>query len=476
MSTPQLKSARTASPLARDTERAVVTALVRVEARRLLRNPFVWGAVVVAVALLSWLTLRQPLAANLEYETLQAATGILLISAVMMSVAHLATVRDQRRGMPHTLTALPAEAGVRTRAIAVAVASVGGCLAALVLAAHLALRLTASPVAGRFDPFEALAVVAGTILLGILGVALGRWAPTLIAVPVALVLLLFMTIAQELTLWPLPLTTLFAGEVLDWAAPWRLLYLLATAAGVLALALLRHGPRRGPLAALTVTLLLAPTVAVVSDTSPSDDLSCTERESVTYCHLEGFAPWVPLWAEAAEPVARAVPSAGQAAFPVLRQYRTTMGGTNDDGHLGTEWGRGELEAEFRTGLAGRIAATVTGLRTEARAGVAGNETSWCDGTGQARTVVALWLAGHTAPIPSHEERDEQGRTHLGYIGYGETEHLYAEALLGREDSGELLDAHWGTVTDPATATGELAPLLGLPAEPPAAGAGERPCA
>src|SRR5690606_11614187 len=126
---------------------------------------------------------RQP---NLGAATVDGAMATGLVAATMMVVANLATLRDQRHGMPETLAALPGRTEARTRAVLVAAGGLGAVLAGAVIAAFLLIRLTQGVVAGRVDPREVAAAMLSAAILAAFGVALGRWLPSLIAAPVVL--------------------------------------------------------------------------------------------------------------------------------------------------------------------------------------------------------------------------------------------------------------------------------------------------
>lgn len=442
---------------------AVVGSLVRTELLRLAKNPFVWGSAAVAWALPVLLSVRQPMVANLEYEVQLAGTGALLIGATVMVTANLGAVRDQRRGMPQTLAALPAGAMVRTLAVAIACGLAGALLTAVTVGAHVLFRLGSGPVAGGMSVWEITAVVEGSVVLTVLGVTLGRWVPTLIAVPVVLVVFLALTVDQSSAVWPLPITSLLAGDVLRWPAGSRSVYLAALVVLLMAVALLRHGMSayRG-LGGILALVLAAPLLLsgnAAAHEADAAELSCTDRSGVRYCHLPGFDSWIPLWAEAAEPVVAAVPAAERDAVPVVKQYRTTMSGTQPDGGLvGTEWGRDEVEKDYQRMLAGELAARITGLGDGSDTS---SDTATCAGDGQARTVVALWLAGQAVTPETESTVDEMGFTALGHVGYSGEEGRAAETLLGREDAGERIGTHWKTLVRPETDVRQARSLLGL---------------
>jgi hypothetical protein len=92
---------------------AVTWQLTWVEVGRLFRNPYLWAAAAVTLGLHAWTS--RHLLPNLSEASVSAATGAFLFGAALLMVANLATLRDQRHGMPETLGSLPQPAEVRTR-------------------------------------------------------------------------------------------------------------------------------------------------------------------------------------------------------------------------------------------------------------------------------------------------------------------------------------------------------------------------
>lgn len=443
--------------------------LVNVEIRRLLRHPALWCAATMTLALLWWVNVRQPTLPNLGFEPILAATGAFVVAVTMTIVANLATLRDQRNGVPETLAALPGRASTRTHAVALSVACVAAAFAVLIIVPYLLVRVRSGPTAGYLDVFEVLASVTAVALMAVLGVAIGRWFPTLIAAPAFVVVFVVLTMQREIDLWVLPVTTILAGDVLEWRSSLRLLYLLAAVVFAVTVAVLRHGMTAlRAVTASTALLVMVPLVSIAPGLAKSvpeqaaDDRTCIERAGVTYCHLPGFASWVPSWARAVEPVFAALPARERDGFPTIRQYHLSVAPYAEpqrlDGQVGEEWGRGDLESEYRTMLAGRVTAELTGLH-QARARVTGSAA--CDGRGQARTVVALWLAAHAAPIPPADRRDSSGATHLSGAVYGSRERHLAQQLMAREDARALIARHWDVLMDPDTTVDDALAMLGL---------------
>lgn len=463
--------------------------LALVEARRLLRNPYLWTVTVAALALV--VRAQRTQLPNLAEATITMALATVLVTATLMVLANRATLRDRREGVPETLGALPGRAEVRTRAVLLAAGCLGAVLVAAVIGVDLLLRLAQPPVVASVDLREALAAVLGAAVMVSFGVAVGRWAPSPIVAPATLGILVVGAFAGPLLLlaWHLPLTVPYQLQAFGRPAGPRLWYLASVLVLLAGLALLRHGRR--PLRLAVVALALAGTVTAgigIAAAAPgwrlgavpqpgTPKLECADRNGITYCVFPGFAPWIPSWARAAEPVAAALPPAERHRMPTIAQHTSfDEVAAVDDGRVLVRlaWGRGDAAAVDRTQLAGRIAAVVTGLAIPGSR-FDGDRAVWCDARGQARTLVALWLAGQIGPLePATAGRDGENRhaeaSSLGGVGYGARELGYARELLGRPDARELIWQRWDELLNPATTIDTALPLLGLlggyPAEPP----------
>jgi hypothetical protein len=466
------------------------------ETRRLLRNPYLCAVVVATLGLLVWAQRNQ--LPNLSEVTVTAALATSLIAATLMVVANLAALRDQREGVPETLAALPGQASVRTRAILLASGLLGAALTGAVIGAHLLIRSAQGPAAGDVDVREILAAVAATAILAALGVALGRWVPTAIAAPAvfAVMVIGFCTGPLFLLAWFLPVTAPYELQAFGRPAGWRLLYLGAVLVLLAALAMLRHGRR--PLwlavAAAAVAAVVPAGIGMAAaappmgglvqsgEPSPGDpDRECVERNRVTYCHLPGFEPWIPFWERAAGPVLSAVPPDERHRLPaIVQSTETSPPAVAGEGRVlvGMTWGRGGAEVADRTRLAGAIAGLTTGLADPGRT-FDYDEQPWCDGRGQARTVVTLWLAGQAAPLLAADTEvgwsGGSQESYLGNVEYGERELGYARLLLDRPQTRELVGQHWDRLLDPDTTIEAALPLLGLPAQSGAEPLSGRPC-
>lgn len=249
-----------------------------------------------------------------------------------------------------------------------------------------------------------------------------------------------------------------ARELVIRPAGWHLAYVLGLLAAVATLALLRHGARAGVASVATVGLALIlvagemqlrhPTegerealVALVRD--PRRFQVCEMRDGIRLCAFPGYEPWIDRWAEPVSSVLRLVPP--HARPLVLVRQRLEVGYGSDlpeafvdhlviqqDGKdiaggeialaTGTHWPRGEEEGEQHLALALGTAAWAVGLPpTQAALAFSPRELElavdlappgqregvqrlirrgdWygCAPAGQARAVVALWLAARASP-------------------------------------------------------------------------------
>lgn len=435
------------------------------ELRRMARNPLIWAAVVVAVAVeglraSSWWP-------DLTFVTLRAVTASTLVAGAVLVAANLAAGRDGRGGLPESLGALPGRASARTRAVLLAAPVAGALAAAAVIVPLVGYALLRGPAAGTFDGWEALNGLALAALAATLGAALARWTPWPFTPLLVIFGFAFMIIVNA------------RGEYGGWALPWvathdvtlgprpsaaHLTYLVALALAAGAVAVLRHGPRPIPAVLAAVSLAVAVPVAAGADHLPKPaPVGCQDRDGLTFCPRPGYQPWVARWAAALRPITSVVPPGALARVPELRQ--------DLNGTLPQVWRTGVSE----TGPAGVVAHGAAGLEPGPVCG-------------QARTVVALWLTGRVAGLAESAPRNwgpppdeirpgegwhvypltEDGRSavvpgRLHGAVYGDADLVNARALLRDPAAAERVRAHWAVLTDPATTTVRAAPLLGIEA-------------
>lgn len=353
-----------------------------------------------------------------------------------------------------------------------------------------------------------------------------------------------------------------ARELVLRPSGWHLAYVLGIALVMAGVALLRHGGRRlsivvaGSAVAVTVVAgtlqMRSPTAAQVRALEdlvlhPERHQVCRTVETVRYCAHPAYAPWIDRWAAAVEGALARVPHARRPSV-VVRQglsqpWATVLAGRPGldpaHGDLGTppgtavvrpgsDWGRWAAEGPSELGISLTVAGWSVGLpmtpdqivltegdidrlvaqtprkeRALVRATLESDPGSYgsCTPAGQARTVVALWLAAMATPRtgPSYAAViaddpygptglliDGQGNTTL--VGGGQYElsdlmHSFsgeaglslqwprAEAHIALQlaarpvsDVAPVLAANWDGLTDPVSPTRDILRLFGL--EPP----------
>ncbi|MEU4579842.1 hypothetical protein [Nonomuraea sp. NPDC023979] len=479
------------------------------EARRLARHPLVWGAAALVLVLQTYLSRgQQP---HWGVDPVHATGLSTCLAAMVLVVTSLAVSRDERHGMPETLAGLPGRAEHRTRAILLAAPLVAGLATAAAMGGYLAIRLATGPAAGRLDPWEPLTAVAVAMLAATLGAAVGRWARRLIAGPmVAAVLgyLIYTNPQNDLLGWWLPVMQDHRADWPDRPSGIHLLYVLALAAAFAGVALLRHRPRLLPAVAVVAALAVAAPAGAVAAASPPVRLPgggllgpdtvdrrvfdrffgpgahrCSLRNGVTYCAYPGYEPWIPLWEQAVGPAAAVLPAPVRNRLPRVEQTALSW----YYGHDGASplqapmtWGH----PDQRTMLAQGVGLWATGLRdslTRAAAdapdgtpdGPRGSTTGGtpdgaqgrtpCDARGQARMMLALWIAGQSSP--PEPPRMLYADVNLGrqaMLAWGPAEVAYAKLMLAMPGITAKVHTHWDTLTAPDTTIAQALPLLGLP--------------
>ncbi|MEW9530486.1 hypothetical protein [Microbispora sp. NPDC049125] len=475
--------------------------LMRFEGARLLRSPLLWGAAALTVALRTWQTwFRVP---DWSVVTMDASYAGLIVAAAALMAANIATTRERRHGMPEMLGALPVRAPARTRALIVATPAVAAGVAGVATAVHL-LSLLPTSAAGRFDPWEALTGPVAAALGAVLGVALGRWLPSLVAGPVAVFAFAVpIELGREGSPWAALLPVIVHHEVPVFVAPRpsaaHLVYLLAATLLLAGLGMCRHGLRlRRALAVVTGLAVAVPTGATAvagAHFAPAEALAplmlpsahhCRDVDRVRYCAYPGYQRWIPLWSQAVHPVVAAIPPAARDRVPEIRQRVgfVSMGVRRMTAlpprwaHLSGpffDWGRNGVERTSQAWLGGQVAAEVAGLplvwyrmlTTDPHNGASNihvyQGTPGCAAWGQARTLVALWLGGQAGPVRTAalswaETEDSERRAAERLYGY-------AERLVRRPDARERVWANWSTLMDPKTTVEQGLPLLGLTPDP-----------
>ncbi|MEU3821104.1 hypothetical protein AB0E74_15990 [Streptomyces sp. NPDC030392] len=472
--------------------RKSLTALTTTEFVLALRSPLLWGLALVTVIgriITTWQTMP-----NWSVQTVDTATSAIVVGAGGMLAANLATLRDTRADAVELMEPLPVRPWTRTLAVLIAYPLAGGLVATLAMGIQLGSLLVSSRPAGHFDAAEPAAGVLLVALMTTLGVAAGRWVPSLIAPPIG-ILLFFWTLMQFPGVWLLPQVPDLKLAVDPVRPPaWHLAYVVGLVVLAGSVALLRHGRRPASVVvaaggmvvvlvagALTLNSPEAESAARVGDLRQSTEsvttgaVDCRESASTTYCAFPPYAEWIPLWQGAVEPVVAAVPEGARERLPDIVQRAPT--GVLDPAVAGrnilttTSWGRNGTERDSRRALAAEMAAAATGFPWGTQRG---GGPQGCDARGQARTVVALWLIGQVErPVAATSTRTsirtgdgkqkamEVPRSDLGSVDYGPSELAYAEQLLKQPGARERIWANWTVLTAPTTRVDQALPLLDL---------------
>lgn len=507
---------------------AVVRALTRFEARRLARHPSFLIGVGLAVLLI-----RTAASGNILTDADgDVALGLVPLAWATMIATNLTALRGRRDGTDELYGSAPSSPTARTLAHLLSgwVAVAGG---AVVLLGWLALEWQRGGAIGSPNVAQLMVgplVVAGAAAVGVLS---ARWAPH----PLVGVLLVPATIVVQGMLgssgsspfrWMtfVPDSRLEDGHPFPGPVDWHVLYIVGTVviAGVLAVA--RHGLRRRVVLCLAGAVAFTG-VAAIAQTRPLSDtearrqaallthpeLECETRAGVRYCAPEDFRVRFDQWEGPVQAVLARVPAQVRSRGLVVSMRDLNFVSNPDcvptprlqllpeqvrahvdpelvwpaDGavHPDKEW-PWDQECSFRgdaVPLTVQVGAWAVGL-PPAQA----STSSPCVASGQARSVVALWLAGQSTPGGAaalveigrasgpgpNVDFGESANWPSWGVAYAMSDLTVALSLLDRpadEVSRVVLD-HWDRVVDPATSAGELAVLAGLP--PTTAGTGVLP--
>ncbi len=515
---PVVAPERTSSSLDGRAGLAVVRALTRFEARRLARHPSFLIGVGLAVLLI-----RTAASGNILSDADgDVALGLVPLAWATMIATNLTALRGRRDGTGELYGSAPSSPSARTLAHLFSgwVAVVGGVV---VLLGWLALEWYQGGVAGSPNVAQLMVgplLVAGAAALGVLA---ARWAPH----PLVGVLLVPATIflqgkLSESGSSPFRWMAFAADSGLEDGHPfpgpvdWHLLYIAGTVLIAGALATARHGFRRRVVLCLAGAVVFTGAVAIAQTRPLSDtearrqaalltdpDLECETRAGVRHCAPEDFRVRFDQWEGPVQAVLARVPAQVRArglivsmrdlnvvsdamcvATPRLRLLPERVQAHADpslvwpaDGavHPDKEWPWDE-ECSFRgdaVPLTVQVGAWAVGLPPAQAA-----TSSPCVASGQARSVVALWLAGQSTPGAAGalaeigrasgpganvDFGDSANRPSWG-VAYAKQDLTLALTLLERpaDEVGKVVLDHWNRVVDPATSSGELAVLAGLP--------------
>ena len=500
---------------------AAALALARIEAVRLVRHPVVLVATAVLVGTWIYSTVsggdRYPILQDADRGTHLGIT--FLIGSAGLIAANLAVLREHRHGTEPALRVLVLAPWWRTAAHLLALLPLV-LLAAVLVGARIGILAAAPYAVGRPNVFELAAGPAAVLVLGALGVLLGRLIRSVVVAPLAVLAVLVVTFTPaaavnerlarlgRLTLlqFPFSLEAPLPAEVMDRPAGRHLLYLLSLSALIVVLALAASrvlGPRLITCGVVAVGLVVASGAAQfvgpgpehraarqAATEHPATMLVCERRATVTYCAFRDFRRWIGAWDEVVRGVQRRVPPAVAGQPLYLRQRlaaaQSIDGGVMEAGppaempgwladdlaagtpnalSVSTTWGDGSSEV----GLAGRVA-----FELMTRSGPAAYGPI-C----RSRGALAIWLVGQATPETAAGLRKVDS-TSWGAIGFSDFSmpgsHLMVpdrDVALGlvmlrrpADEMGARVLAAWDELTASATTLQRAAELLGLPAPPP----------
>lgn len=266
-------------------------------------------------------------------------------------------------------------------------------------------------------------------------------------------------------------------------------------------------------------------------TAPQRFQTCELHRHVTYCAYSTYTPWIGRWADTVQPILDNVPEDGPLPQVRVRQFPEVRGSdlpgqlqelfTNrwqpggrdraaryfpgEQIYTRTSWALGEEGRNQRFALALGVAAWASGLPATTRSfqstpGLVSQASrlvsprgrkkitilierggvEQCSSAGQARSIVALWLAAQASPeteavlrTAAHQKKSglqsfDSAASNIRFttgapIVWGQEETRYASQLLDRDRSKVLseLQAHWRLLTRPTTRTHRVVSILKL---------------
>lgn len=491
--------------------------LARFEARQLLRHPsIVVGALLAGFGL--WLVWSEDDAGDVLVHGGGTNIGLafVLFAFAVLIGANLGALRARRHGAVELLASMPMPEASRTSAHVLSVGAVVPLVTGVVLAIDLVWQRR--PLTIGHLPLDLVATVLLLVVgAGASGVLVARWAPHPAAGAAAVIAIIVLQVNFRAGDVNLRWLHFVGGEAYDTPfdiqpVAWHLVYLVALIALAAVLAVARSGFDRrvslvlgGVLAVLVLSGWMqtrpASTAAVAAR---ADELErteahqvCERRGDVPYCAYPVYRPWVERWATSIDGVLRRVPADVRTRplrvtqritpdvdlIPALRAAVDEERAWADDGqvHPGFEWwvDRHELGLAYQTG------AWAVGLPPAV--GLSGA----CSAGGQARVVVAMWLAGQATPegrrylrtraasverdgrrglvalhpldVADQYESDRPFVPEVGSAGRG-ADVVAAAALLDVPDDrvAAAVAEHWARFTDPATPAAEVFAAVGAP--------------
>lgn len=495
-----------------------VVALAVAEARLFVRHPLFLMGVALTVAMLAGSTVASTALPILFRDGAELAFSFFPLVGATVLVANLAITREPRSDTAESEASLSLPPARRTAGFLLS------ALAPFLVAVGLvALWIVLAKLAGGVGWPRAAEVLTGPVLVAngaVFGTLLGRWLRSnLVAVVVLLVLAAYHSVVLG---WDSPsgpegwfgLMVALGGEpieLLHRPAPAHLVYLTGVGLVLAGVTYLRDAGARGVRVIVTGLVIAAAGGYVqsrpVSDpvlsgweaflAAPETVQACDDRAGVRYCTYPGYGQLIDDWQtpiggvlervpdtprpfevvqRTSTPLARAgfVPPADQ----VLRigQGEERLGRWGDDGalHPDLDWGRGAGLGADQLSLALGAANVQLGLPVGAREfdGRAGA----CWSGGQARAVVAMWLAATATPHTEQAFRSVRQEIE-DYGGYtmGEVHQMSGAVHWSKEDIAVVLamldqphdvihhelTGGWDRWSSPQTATTELVSALGI---------------
>jgi hypothetical protein len=509
---PDIPTIYTAAP------RRAVLALAQVELVRMLRHPVTIAATLLLAG--SWVSAWFAIGSN-RYPVLQdldrdSAMGMMiLLGGAALIVGNLAVLRAHRDGTTDLSRVLILPDHARTLAHLLAVLPLAG-VGAVLIGTRMAVLAICAPAAGHPNPYELAIGPATVLLLGALGVLLGRLTRSAVVAPLALLVLLGILVAlvpitngggKALWLSPqgapgLPMPTPVFLMARPAAA--HLGYLLGLT-GLLAIAAVLRAGARGVRVAVAGAVAIAVTVAggttqlagpdravaaarTAVMSHPSQYQTCRQLDHVTYCPFAGFSRWIPAWNTVVQAVVARVPATARSAQLTVRQrimipaFDPAIGpeqrlaawraddaaaGTPEAIGIGTRWGESRAAAVLAAQVAYRLVTGETGA-------VGRDGATACGGAG----VLVVWLAGQagaqarTGLGPLIEDaRDDRGGISFDedlfptgvYVPTPELTVAMQALARPPADIAARVRQSWATLTAPGTTAAQAAQILGVPA-------------
>lgn len=500
---------------------AIARALGRVESRQLVGSfSFAMGiafsAMIVALFGIIW-------SGDFEerWENIWIFAPIFAYPMVGLTVigVHAAVTRERRDGAAELFSSCPVSPAVRTaahlRTAWVPVVSILAFLGVFGLASVWRGSAFGSiPLRTAGDVLAAVALgIGGTCL----GVAIARWAPWW---PAPIVAIVFVAVAsgaisgigepghwsqtRQLSTFPRypDYDPVFAVRPVWWHLAW----LLALSAAVAMIAVARDRRDR-PVFATGAVVVVALLVTGYATSRPLDareaervasmvayparHQQCLERLGGDFCTYAGFEELATMVAEELVPVLRGLPDAAPQQLVVRQGYEDRLSELDPEVLERLPRPLPDVDADLHLTFSSHPEVLVgariaTGLWAVGLPAQAGPGTSTQVIAGEARGVVALWIAARglgpdeaadlasAHPDPNSDTRDTPFAQGMAWpepcevgpspVVWAAQDLVAARALLAvpEDEVQQQLDADWELFTDPGTTTAQLLERFGLP--------------